>query len=239
MFNANPAVQRLNNDRVSGAITIDGVIHRTGFLLVITGLCFWATWQGTQAGSVPEGVGILGIIIGLVLGLVISLTRTANPILIASYAAAEGVGLGAISYFVNRAYPGIAATAVTCTMGVFLSTLVLYRLRILRATPTFVKVLTGAILGVAVLYLVNIIAGLFGHPLEIVVGHSMASIALSGVIVIIAALSFVIDFNEIELAVENGADASYAWRCSFSLLVGLVWLYVEILRLLIKLRGRD
>lgn len=239
MFNANPAIQRLSNDRASGTITIDGVIHRTGFLLAITGVSFWATWQGIQAGSVPAGAGIAGILIGFVLALIISFTRTANPILISSYAVAEGVGLGTISYLVNRAYPGIAASAVTCTMGVFLSTLVLYRMRILRATPTFVKVLTGAILGVSVLYLVNLIAGLFGHPLEIVVGNSMGSIALSGFIVLIAALSFVIDFNEIELAVENGADASYAWRCSFGLLVGLVWLYIEILRLMMKLRSRN
>jgi len=239
MFEANPAIQRLNHDRASGSITINGVIHRTGFLLVITGLCFWATWQGIEAGAVPAGAGLIGILVGLVLGLIVSLTRTANPFLIAGYAAAEGVGLGAISYFANLRYPGIAPEAVTSTMGVFLGTLLLYRLRILRATPTFVKVISGAILGIAVLYLVNLVAGLFGHPLEIVVGNSTGAIALNGIIILVAALSFVIDFNDIELAVEKGTDASYAWRCSFGLLVGLVWLYIEILRLLMKLRSRN
>jgi uncharacterized YccA/Bax inhibitor family protein len=89
------------------------------------------------------------------------------------------------------------------------------------------------------LYLVNIISSLFGHPLEIVTGNSTLSIGLSAVIVIIAAISFVIDFAAIEQAVEEGADDRAGWYFAFALLVGLVWLYIEILRLLTKLRSRD
>ena len=90
-----------------------------------------------------------------------------------------------------------------------------------------------------VLYLIDLVAGLFGHPLGILSGNSGMSIGISVFVVLIASLSFVIDFAAIEQAVEEGVDAAQGWRMAFSLLVGLVWLYIEILRLLTKLRSRD
>lgn len=239
MFEANPSIKRISGEGVvTNPLTYNGVIHRTGILVLITSVVFSFTWQGLQNGSVPPVAGLAGTIAGLILALIIIFTKTANPFLIGAYAITQGLALGTISYFANQKYPGIALQAVAGTFGCFFAVLALYATRVLRATPIFVKAISAAILGIMLLYVVDLVAGLFGHPLEIVRGNSGLSIGITAVIVIVAALSFVIDFAAIEEAVEQGADTKLGWRFAFSLLVGLVWLYIEILRLLSKLRSR-
>lgn len=239
MFEANPTLRRFNQDGVvTDPLTFNGVIHRTGTLVLITTIVFALAWRGLQAGEWPTEAGLIGSILGLVLALVIIFTRATNPILIGSYAVCQGVALGTISYFANQRYPGIALQAVAGTFGCFFAVLWLYSLRVLRATPVFVKVITAALFAIIALYVVDLVAGLFGHPLEIVRGNSAVSIGISAVIVIVAALSFVIDFAAVEAAVENGVEARQGWHLAFGLLVGLVWLYLELLRLLSKLRSR-
>lgn len=240
MFEANPTIKRLSESRpLAGGLTYNGVIHRTGILLLATGAAFVLTWRGLQSGAVSPSLGMVGAIGGLILALVIIFTRATNPFLIGAYALAEGVALGTISYFVDQRYPGIALQAVSGTIGCFGVVLWLYSMRVLRATPMFVKIVLGAMVGIFLLYAVDLVAGLFGHPLGIVNGNSGLSIGLSAFIVIIASISFVIDFAAIEQAVANGADERDGWHYAFALLVGLVWLYMEILRLLTKLRSRD
>jgi uncharacterized YccA/Bax inhibitor family protein len=240
MFEANPTIRRLSDGRVqTGALTYNGVIHRTGILLLLTGVTFALTWRGLLTEDISPAVGMAGAIVGLILGLIISFTQATNPFLIGAYAICQGALLGTVSCFVNARYPGIALQAVTGTLGCFTAVLWLYSIRVLRATPIFVKVISAALFAIMALYLVNMIAGLFGHPLGIVNGSSGFSIGLSAVIVIVAALSFVIDFAAIEQAVGDGVDEKYGWLFAFSLLVGLVWLYMEILRLLTKMRSRD
>jgi uncharacterized YccA/Bax inhibitor family protein len=182
---------------------------------------------------------MVGSIVGLVLALIIIFARVTNPIMIGAYALTQGVALGTISVFANMRFPGIALQAVAGTLGCFSIVLWLYSMKVLRATPIFVKVITAALLGIMALYLVDLVAGLFGHPLDLVRGNSGGSIAISAFIVLIASLTFVIDFAAIEEAVGQGADSRQGWAFAFSLLVGLVWLYIEMLRLLSKLRGRD
>jgi uncharacterized YccA/Bax inhibitor family protein len=240
MFEANPVIRRVSNERaLAGALTYNGVINRTGVLLLTCSVAFALTWRGLQSGDLSPAIGIGGLLVGLVLGLVISFTRITNPVIIGVYALCEGVGLGAISYFMNRQYPGIALQAVAGTFGCFFVVLWLYSLKVLRATPMFVKVVSAAIIGVALLYFVDMIAGFFGHGFEFVRGNSGMSIGLSALIVVLASLSFVIDFAAIDQAIEEGVDEREGWRFGFALLVGLVWLYIEILRLLSKLRSRD
>lgn len=240
MFEVNPAIKRLSSSRsLEGTLTYNGVINRTGVLLLATGVSFVLTWKGLQSGAVSPSLGMIGLVIGLVLGLVIAFTRATNPFLIVAYAVAEGTMLGTVSYFADQRFPGIALQAVGGTLGCFCVVLWLYSLRVLRATPMFVKVIMGAMIGVALLYLVDLVAGLFGHPLGFLNGNSGLSIGISGAIVVLASLSFVIDFAAIEQAVENGADERDGWQFAFALLVGLIWLYIEILRLLSKLRSRD
>lgn len=241
MFEANPTIRRMSEERaVSGdLLTFNGVINRTGILLLTTGVTFALTWRGIQSGDLPPAVYIGGMIVGLILGLIISFTRITNPFAIGTYAAAEGVFLGGLSYLVSLRYPGIALQAVAGTIGCFSIVLALYSMRVLRATPIFVKVITAAILGIGLLYIVSMVARLLGSPLAFMIDSSPLSIGISAFIVLIASLSFVIDFATIEQAVEEGSEARLGWRFAFGLLVGLVWLYLEILRLLMKLRGRD
>lgn len=240
MFQANPSIERLRGEGVvTERLTYNGVIHRTGLLLLITGIAFGLTWRGLVAGDLPPAAGMIGSIVGLVLALVIIFSRATNPFLIGAYAITQGLALGVISYFAEQRYPGIAVQAVGGTLGCFSIVLWLYSMRILRATPVFVKVISAALLGIVALYLVDLVAGLFGHPLAIVRGNSGVSIGITAVVVIVAALSFVIDFAAIENAVTQGADVRQGWRFAFSLLVGLVWLYIEILRLLSKMRSRN
>lgn len=241
MFEANPTIRRIERDErsLAGALTYNGVIHRTGFLLLLTGVAFGLVWRGLQAQELSPMVGIGSSILGLVLALIIIFTRATNPLLISAYALCQGAALGTVSYFAHQKYPGIALQAVAGTLGCFLVVMALYSIRVLRATPLFVKVITGALLGIMVLYLADLVAGFFGHPLGVLQGSSGLSIGISAFVVLIGALSFVIDFAAIEHAVGDGVDAKYGWHFAFSLLVGLVFLYFEILRLLSKLRGRD
>jgi uncharacterized YccA/Bax inhibitor family protein len=240
MFEANPVIKRVSSERaLAGALTYNGVIHRTGVLLLLTSVTFGLTWRGLQSGDVSPALGIGGLILGLILGLVISFTRITNPFVIGVYAICQGAALGTISYFANLKYPGIALQAVAGTFGCFFVVLWLYSLQVLRATPMFVKVISAALLGIAVLYIADLVAGFFGHGFEIVRGNSGFSIGLSAVIVVLASLSFVIDFAAIDHAIEEGVEEKEGWRFGFALLVGLVWLYIEILRLLTKMRSRD
>jgi uncharacterized YccA/Bax inhibitor family protein len=240
MFQANPTIRRLGHEgAVTHPLTYNGVIHRTGVLLLITALTFGLTWRGLETGQLPPSVAIGGMIVGLVLGLVIAFTRITNPLLIATYAAAEGVLLGAVSYFANQNYPGVALEATVATMGCFLVVLWLYSIKVLRATRTFVKVISAALFGILAIYLVSMVSRLFGHPITFLHDSSPLSIGISVAIVVVASLSFVLDFAAIDEAVDQGADARQGWRFAFCLIVGLVWLYLELLRLLLKLRGRD
>jgi hypothetical protein len=240
MFEANPTIRRLPQAQVIGdALTFNGVINRTGILLLTTGITFALTWKGLQSGDIPAGAGMVGSIVGLVLALVIVFTRATNPILIGSYAVAQGVALGTISYFANLKYPGIALQAAAGTIGCFTIVLWLYSVKVLRATPIFVKVITAAMLGIMALYIVDLVASLLGYELGLIRGSSMMAIGISGVIVLVAALCFVIDFAAIEEAIEQGAEAKQGWHFSFTLLLGLIWLYISILRFLMNLRGRD
>lgn len=240
MFEANPSIRRLRNEGVvDRPLTYNGVIHRTGALLLITGVAFAFTWNGLQTGEIQPGIGFISSIVGLALALVIIFARLTNPLVIGAYAVAEGIALGTISYYAEHRYPGVALQAVAGTFGCFLVVLCLYSMKVLRATPTFVKVITAAILGFAVLYLADLVAGLFGHPLGLLHGSSTLSIGITAAAVLVASLSFVIDFAAIDAAVEAGVDQRQGWRFAFTLLVGLIWLYIEMLRLLTKVRGRN
>ncbi len=240
MFEVNPVVKRISSSpSYANGLTYNGVINRTGVLLLATGATFVLTWRGLEAGAVSPTIGIGGGIVGLILAFAIIWKHITNPFAIGAYAVAEGAMLGVTSYFVNQRYPGIALQAVAGTLGCFSVVLWLYSMRVLRATPMFAKIIVSAMVGIFLLYAVDMIAGLFGHPLAIVNGNSGVSIGLSVFIVIIASLMFVLDFARIEQAIQDGADEREGWYFAFALIVGLVWLYLEILRLLMKLRSRD
>ena len=224
-----------------GRMTIDDVVVRTVALLAVLGIAGAAAWV-----MVPDqlvGVGVTGAaIIGLVVGLIIAIARVTNPAVIFAYAVIQGVFVGLISKVFETAYAGIVVQAVVGTFGVFLIMAVLYKFRVIRATPRFTKVLIGAMFGILAVMLVNWILSLFGVYTGLrgdAEGNAgWVAIGFSLVVIVVAALSFIVDFDQIEQAVRAGAPAKTAWTCAFGLLIGLIWVYLEILRLLSYLRQR-
>jgi uncharacterized YccA/Bax inhibitor family protein len=218
-------------------MTIDDVVVKTVTLLGVTGAMAAATWV-----LVPDallGLALFGsMIVGLVLGLVISFSRMANPALVVAYAVVEGVFVGAVSKFFESAYNGIVLQAVVATFGVFFLMAVLYRAKAIRATPKFTRGLIAAMVGVFALMLINLVLSLFGFDTGLRSGGPLA-IGFSLICIVVASLSFILSFHEVEEGVRMGLPQRYSWVAAFGILVSLIWLYVEILRLLSYLQGDD
>lgn len=219
--------------RQTGRMTVDSVVERTAILLGVAFLTGAVTWALDLGALVFPAA-----IVGLILGLVISFKQITNPAVILAYAAVEGVFLGGISQFFNDAYPGIVVQAVVGTAGVAGVMLALFRSGKIRVTPQFTKMVIGATMGFFLLIVVNLVAGFFTDgglglregPLGIVVG--LFAIGL-------ASLNLVLDFDLVEKGARQGLPAEYGWFAAFAIMVTLVWLYIEILRLLSILRGND
>jgi uncharacterized YccA/Bax inhibitor family protein len=212
-------------------LTMDDVVTKTGITFLVTVLAAAAVWA--LPGSTGWGLALPAVIVGLVLGLVISFKAIANPLATLSYAAVEGIFLGAISEaFEDYFGKGIVMQAVIGTFGVFAGMLVVYKTGAIRVTPKFTRWMLGALIGVLVLMVANLVAYLFvpgglglrdGGPLAIV---------FSLVVIGVAAFSLLLDFDMADEAIRRGAPAKFAWYIAFGLLVTVVWLYLEILRLL-------
>jgi uncharacterized YccA/Bax inhibitor family protein len=222
-------------------MNIDDVVTRTLVLLLLTGASGAISWITLRGGALL-GLAMVGsVIAGLVLCLVISFGRVTNPALIGAYAVLQGVLLGVVSREFERVYPGIVIQAVAATFGVFAGMALLYRARVLRATPKFARFVLGALIGIVALSLVNWILSLFGHNL----GYEYygptqhagtAAILFSLAAIVVGALTFILDFDQVEQGIRYGLPERYAWYCAFGLLVGLIFLYWQILRLLGYLR---
>jgi len=222
-----------------GRMTIDDVIMRTAAMfavLLATAAPTYFIWRPTAP------LPVLGAaLIGFVLAMVISFSRTIRPPLMLAYAAVEGVFIGGISYVFEQAYPGIVAQAVLGTLAAFAAMLVLYRTGVLKATPKFRRILMIAIVGYLVFGLVNILLAAFhvGGWVSVYSTGGLLPVAISAFGVVLASLFLVLDFDFIDQGVRNGLPARFAWMAAFGLVVTLVWLYLEILRLLAILRGNN
>jgi uncharacterized YccA/Bax inhibitor family protein len=219
-------------------MTIDDVVVKTVALLGLTALSGLATAFLPLSPGALWGAIAIGAIVGLVLGLIVSFKRVTSPPLIVAYAIAEGVFVGGISKIYNAAWDGIVVQAALATFGIFFVMAALYKTRIIRNSPRFTRIVMGALLGVLGLIVVNLIFALFGVNLHLRDGSGLA-IVFSLVVIVVAALTFVLDFDMIEQAAAQGAPKQTAWLCAFGLLVGLIWVYLEVLRLLSYLRGRN
>ncbi|HLL66202.1 MAG TPA: Bax inhibitor-1/YccA family protein [Micromonosporaceae bacterium] len=223
------------------AMTLDDVVVRTIGLLALTGATAAFSWV-FLADSALAGVAMIGsVIAALVLGLVITFKQITNPYVISGYALLQGVLLGVVSRFYNDRFDGIVIQAVIGTFGVFAVMAVLYKMKVLRATPKFAKAVIGALIGVVVLILVNFVASMFtenGLGLRDNGTGPVGALPIifSLVVIVVGALTFILDFDQVEKGVQHGLPEKYAWYCAFGLLVGLVFLYYEILRLLSYLR---
>jgi uncharacterized YccA/Bax inhibitor family protein len=218
-------------------MTVQDVAIKSLVLLLVLGACGAAAWI-----LVPEqyaGITLLGsMLVALVLGLVIGFKRITNPLAIGAYAVLEGIALGLISKIYEDRFQGIVVQAAIATFGIFAVMGFLYTTRILKATPRFRKIVVGALLGAVVVMLGNLVLSLFGVNTGLR-GNGLLGIGFSVVMIVIGAMTFVLDFDEVERGVAAGLPARASWYCAFGILLGLIWVYLEVLRLLSYLRGRD
>nr|WP_219632524.1 Bax inhibitor-1/YccA family protein [Haloechinothrix aidingensis] len=219
-------------------ITVDDVVMKTGACLgTVLGVgTVTAIWAQTQvAAGTMGGVGgatLGGLLVAIVLGAIIIFKQTPNPALVLGFSAAMGVCLGAITGLYTAMFGNqIALNAIVGTAGVFAVMLVVYRTGAVKVTPKFTKWITGAIGGVFVLMLANLVLGFFGINMGLRDGGPLA-IIFSLVVIGIAAFSFLLDFDMADNMIREAVPAKWAWYVAFGLTVTLAWLYLEILRLL-------
>lgn len=225
-----------------GIMTVRGTASATLMLLVLLIASATVTWMSIAEplpGGViqfPTGWVIGGFIVALIAVLVGTfkphLAKFAAPV----YALAEGVVVGAISRAYSEAYSGIVMQAVGATLGVFVVMLLLYRSRVIKVNDKFRRIIMGAMLGLMAFYLVSFIFGIFGNMPSFINDASPLGIGFSVFVAGLAAFNLALDFDTIERGVANKLPAHMEWYCALGVTVTLVWLYLEILRLLAKLR---
>jgi len=226
----------------SQAMTINGTVNKTGLMLLLLVGAAAFTWSKfTGPDSMPQVRPWLmtGAIGGLVVALITVFKKTWAPVTAPAYAVLEGLFLGGISAMFELRFPGIVMQAVVLTFGTLFALLAAYRSGLIKATENFKLGVVAATGAIFVLYLVGFIASLFGKPFAFLHDSSWLSIGISAFVVVIAALNLVLDFDFIENGVEHGAPKYMEWYAAFGLMVTLVWLYLEILRLLSKLQSRN
>jgi uncharacterized YccA/Bax inhibitor family protein len=218
-------------------MTVQGAVNKTASLLLLLMFSAAATWVLIDpAGNTPLLIGTA--LVGFVIAMATIFRPRWSPYTAPVYALVEGVFLGMISEAYETAFelPGIVLQAVGATVAVFAAMLFLYKARIIRVTQRFRAVVLSATLGIALFYLVSIVLSLFGVRVPFINDASPIGILISVVIVGVAALNLVLDFDFIERGAQAGAPRYMEWYGAFGLLVTLVWLYLELLRLLSKLR---
>ena len=218
----------------TGRMTIEDVVAKTGFLfaiLVVVGALAWSANLG-------QGALLIGFLGGFVLAMIISFSKSIKPGLVVAYAALEGLALGTLSHFYEALYPGIVSQAVIGTIAAFAGVLFMYRSGRLRATPQFTRAIMGAAIGYFILGLVSLVASFFG----VGKGYGFYGVSGLGLLLAVAGVALasfflVLDFDQVEKGVAAGVPEKESWRASFGLMVTIVWIYLEVIRLLSILRN--
>ena len=213
-------------------MTLDGAVNKTAILLA---LCF----AGAFAGWNVPALAMPGLIIGTILAFITIFRSPAKAGSTAPfYAAFEGMALGGITVFAEMQYPGIGIQAIGLTFGILASLLFCYKSGIIKPTENFRLMVFSATMGITLLYLVSYIMSFFGAGIGFIHSNGLVGIGFSVFVVGIASLNLVLDFDFIEEGADKGLPKYMEWYGAFSLMLTLVWLYIEILRLLMKLRSR-
>jgi uncharacterized YccA/Bax inhibitor family protein len=242
MRTSNPTL----NDRVfsnapaahGGAVmTLQGAVNKTLILSMLMVISAGASWQYVQTNPALATMLMLGSgIIGFLLVLTSSFKPTWSPVIAPAYGLVEGVFVGVISARYAALYNGIVLQAALLTLGILFALLFAYQSRLIKATENFKLGIVAATGGIFIVYLVSMVLSFFGIQIPLIHESGMVGIGFSLVVVVIAALNLVLDFDFIENGVENGAPKYLEWQAALGLLVTVVWLYIEMLRLLSKLR---
>ena len=227
----------------TGTMTVNGTVEKTFILLLITLAASIYTWRlFFNVGGYENPMGAMGgwifggAIGGFAVAMAITFMKKYSAILAPIYAILEGIFLGAISAVFEAMYSGIVINAVLGTFGTFLFMLFAYRTGLIKVTDKLRAVITTATGAIAITYLISWVLGMFGVNMPFLHGNGMLSIGISLFVIIIAAFNLLLDFDMIEKASAMGAPKYMEWFGAFGILVTLVWLYIEFLRLLSKLR---
>jgi len=263
MRTSNPALKddTFNNLESSDSVmTLQGTALKTLFLVLLVVIAGAFTWHlGMEAlAQIEPGIvetegktnsltelpaiiwqtTIAGSLIGFVVGMICIFCPKKSPILAPTYAILEGIALGGFSAMFEYMYPGIVIQAVCCTVGTLTALLAIYLTGLIKPTENFKLGLCAAMFGILIYYLAAIGLGMFGIAVPLIHDTGWMGIGFSVFVIIIAALNLVLDFDFIENGVEQQAPKYMEWYAGFGLLVTLVWLYLEFLRLLAKLRSK-
>ena len=247
MRTANPALNdntflNVHDQAYSGhTMTIEGTVSKAGVLLMLVMATATFTWHGYLNGAGQVMIWMIGGLIGgLIFGLITSFKPTIAMYTAPIYALCEGLFLGGLSAQAQvMAGQAIVIQAVALTFGILLALLVVYRLGLIKATENFKLGVAAATGGIFLAYLATIVLGLFGVSVPFIHESGMIGIGFSLFVVVIASLNLVLDFDFIENGAEQGAPKYMEWYAAFGLMVTLIWLYIEILRLLSKLQSRN
>lgn len=247
MQTANPALSiETYTDRgyvnLGNTMTISGVVTKTAILLLIafiTASWTWLKFYKTGDASAVTGWMTAGIIGGLILAIATAFKPAWSAITAPSYALFEGFFIGGLSAIMETSYPGIAAQASILTFGTLFAMLGAYQSGWIRATEKFKLGIMAATGGIALVYIISMVLSFFSISVPFIYGNGIAGIGFSLFVVGIAALNFVLDFDFIENAARRNLPKYMEWYSGFALLVTVIWLYIEFLRLIAKLRSRD
>ena len=228
-------------------MTLMGTVHKTAFLLILLVAFASITWKMVMTvnaeGQMVAAPGLFGYMIGgaiggLIFALITIFKPTWAPVTAPIYAALEGLFIGALSAFAESKFPGIVLQATGLTFGILFALLGAYRSGLIKATENFKLGVAAATGGIFLVYMASFVLGMFGVAIPFLHDATPIGIGISVFICIIAALNLVLDFDFIENGADNGAPKYMEWLGAFGLMVTLIWLYIEILHLLMKLRSR-
>jgi len=251
MKTSNPAMAKMEQSMSLGPVdelivddsqrmTVNGTVNKTGILLLIViAVSAWSWNTMLNNPGLGRGLMIAGVIGAMIGSLIVSFKPHTAPIGAPIVAALEGLFVGAISAYFETLFPGLVVQALGLTVAVMFSMLFAYRTGLIRVTEKFKKIMIFAIMGIGVFYLVSFVLSFFGAaPSYFEAGNnSLFNIGLNFVIVGVAALSLVLDFDFIERAAEQNTPKHMEWYGAFGLMVTLVWLYIELLRLLARFQS--
>ena len=232
---SNPAFsqfQKINASSIEGKMTLDGAVNKTAILL---SLCFAGAFFGWNLPGLIMPAAIIGLILAFV---TIFRSPAKAKVTAIPYAFVEGLMLGGITGVAESMYPGIAINAVGLTFAIVAAMLFFYKSGIIKPTENFKLMIWSGIVGVFSLYLINFIMMFFGNSIGFIHSNGNFGILFSLFVVGLASMTLVLDFDFIEEAADKGLPKYMEWYSAFSLMVTLIWLYIEVLRLLMKLQSR-
>ena len=230
-----PSAVRTGTDR---PVTMDDVVMKTlGLfaLVLVTGTVGWFVSAANETLGFALWMG--GAIVGLVIGLVIAFKKTLSVPLIVTYALVEGLFIGAVSQFFEQMYPGIVAQAVLATVATFAGMFIAYKTGLIKVNDKFRRIMVMALIGYALFAVVNFVFAIVTNTPFGIGGTGGWGIAISVFAVGLAALTLALNFDSIDYAIRTGAPQKYSWLLAHGMIVTLVWLYIEFLRLLGRMRS--